>query len=217
MAAQEHEVTDDVVFLNPLTCGIYKDGGTRYKIDPISGRRTNDIDNQLGEQVDEFIERRPAPGVVRVPLDAVFANRVLVPRYYDNRWLEDFEALLQRERVDAISLGELEARRTISVRGGHGSPSNDNRNGSIPYVKVSDIRSLRINVNPTNLVTRAVAEQYWKGADSGLSEWDLLTPNRASSNIGEFAILLPGEEQIVVTKEVFIIRVSQNDEGWDPF
>ncbi|MBI5769481.1 MAG: hypothetical protein HZA93_17025 [Verrucomicrobia bacterium] len=31
-------------------------------------------------------------------------------------------------------------------------------------------------------------------------------------------ILLPGEEQIVVTKEVFVVRVADaNDEGWDPF
>ena len=40
--------------------------------------------------------------------------------------------------------------------------------------------------------------------------------NRASSNIGEFAILLPGEETIVLTKEVFVIRVIDNS-LLDPF
>ena len=74
-------------------------------------------------------------------------------------------------------------------------------------MKVSGIRGLRININPTNLVTESVARRFWRGSSSGLEAWDLITPNRASSNIGEFAILLPGEERVVITKEVFIIRV----------
>lgn len=72
---------------------------------------------------------------------------------------------------------------------------------------MSDIRGLRINVNPTNLVGESVARRFWRGDSSGLRAWDLVTPNRASSNIGEFAILLPGEERVVLTKEVFVLRV----------
>lgn len=210
--------TGDVVFLNPFTCGIYKDGGTRYKIDLPTGIRTEEIDNQLGEQVDQFVEGHEAPGVVRVKLEDIFSNQVLVPKYYDNRWLDDFQNLLSRERLTSISLGELEKNKILKVRGGHGSPGNDNRNGNIPYVKVSDIRSLRVNVNPTNLVSKAVAESFWRGVDSGLRAWDLITPNRASSNIGEFAVLLPGEEPIVITKEVFVLRLlGDGDTAWDPF
>ena len=52
---------------------------------------------------------------------------------------------------------------------------------------------------------------FWRGSKSGLQPWDLITPNRASSNIGEFAILLPGEEQVVLTKEVFVIRILESD------
>ena len=107
----------------------------------------------------------------------------------------------------------------ITVSGGHGSPSNDMRNGNIPYVKVSDIRNMRINVNPTNLVSIELAKRFWKtdNGKSNLCAWDLISPSRASSNIGEFAILLPGEEQIVLTKEVFVIRVHENDLGYSPF
>lgn len=83
-------------------------------------------------------------------------------------------------------------------------------------MKVSDIRGLRININPTNLVTESVARRFWRGSSSGLQAWDLITPNRASSNIGEFAILLPGEERVVVTKEVFVIRVL-NTKLFDQF
>ena len=120
------------------------------------------------------------------------------------------------EKLRGITIGELMSEGHIQVRGGHGSPGNDQRSGHIPYVKVSDIRGLRINTNPTNLVSESVAHRFWRGDKSGLNAWDLITPNRASSNIGEFAILLPGEEQVVLTKEVFVIRVL-NQDLVDPF
>jgi type I restriction enzyme M protein len=86
-------------------------------------------------------------------------------------------------------------------------------------VKVSDIRNLRINVNPTNLIPLELAKKFWrtKSGKSNLHGWDLVSPNRASSNIGEFSILVPGEEQVVITKEVYVLRVLQNDQGYDPF
>lgn len=216
----------EVVFLDPFTCGVHKDGGKRYKIDPQTGTRTDQVDDQLGEHVEQFLSGREElpPGAVRASLEDVFSKQVLVPRYYDERWLNGFRRLLDREGLGAVSLGELEDEGIIEVRGGHGSPSNDNRHGDIPYIKVSDIRSLRVNVNPTNLVTETVARRYWRGEGSGLEAWDLVTPNRASSNIGEFAVLLPGEERILITKEVFVVRVARGPEGgsggrpgFDPF
>ena len=141
---------------------------------------------------------------------------MLVPTYYDQRYNHPIEAFLKDRGIPGATLGDLLDAGVIAVRGGHGSPGNDQRTGSIPYIKVSDIRALRVNVNPTNLVSESVARRFWKGEESALQAWDLVTPNRASSNIGEFAIILPGEEQIVLTKEVFIFRVMKND-LYDPF
>ncbi|MDB9318038.1 hypothetical protein [Nodularia spumigena] len=143
---------------------------------------------------------------------------ILVPTYYDPRWDNDFDHFLESEQLDEITLGELEEQGIISISGGHGSPGNDQRVGEVPYIKVSDIRNLRININPTNMVPFPLAEKLWGGTNSGLQAWDLITPNRASSNIGEFAMLLPGEEDIVLTKEVFVIRIkSCFEQGWSPF
>lgn len=208
-----------VTFLNPNTCGIYKEGGTKYKIDPSTGMRTSEIDDELNEHTDLWLRGGEPPGLSCVPLEEVFDKRILVPRYYDQRWTEGYKRLLRKHGLDSMKLGELEDKGFISVRGGHGSPSNDVRQGEIPYIKVSDLRALRVNVNPTNLVPIAVAERLWKGKESGLRAWDLITPNRASSNIGEFVILLPGEERIVLTKEVFVIRVLEEAEsaGLDAF
>ena len=206
----------NVTFLNPRTCGIYKDGGPRFKTDPKTGRRTAAIDNELIDHVDSYLAGKSPEGCVSVSLGDVFNRRVVVPTYYDDRYNQPFRELVKRLKVDAVTIGDLVDEGTIQVRGGHGSPGNDQRSGHIPYVKVSDIRGLRVNVNPTNLVTENVARRFWRGSSSGLEAWDLVTPNRASSNIGEFAILLPGEEQIVLTKEMFVLRVLKTT-SIDPF
>jgi type I restriction enzyme M protein len=201
-----------VTFLNPRTCGIYKDGGTRFKTDSATGLRTDEVDNELIEHVTAYLKGKGvAPGAAALELEEVFSNHVLAPTYYDERYNEPIRRLLKAEHLDGITIGGLISKGYIHVRGGHGSPGNDQRSGHIPYVKVSDIRGLRINTNPTNLVSDSVAHRFWRGDKSGLEAWDLITPNRASSNIGEFAILLPGEEQVVLTKEVFVIRVLRTD------
>lgn len=207
---------DKVIFLNPRTCGIYKSGGVRYKTDPATGKRTEEIDNQLIEAVDSYISGEGSDCQFEVESKEVFKREVIVPTYYDERYNNGIQEVLGDLSVEGITIGELLDEGIISVRGGHGSPGNDQRSGHVPYIKVSDIRAMRMNVNPTNLVSRQVAERFWRGEESGLAPWDVLTPNRASSNIGEFAIVLPGEEEVVITKEVFIFRIEKSS-TWTPF
>jgi type I restriction enzyme M protein len=205
-----------VLFINARTCGIYKSGGIRYKTDPQTGQRTDQIDNELIEAVDALSAGKTSASTRSVALQDVEAAKVLVPTYFDNRYNQYIDLFLKGESLQGVTLGELLKEGVLSVRGGHGSPGNDQRSGTIPYVKVSDIRALRVNINPTNMVTEAIARRYWRGESSGLKAWDLITPNRASSNIGEFAIILPGEEQVVLTKEMFLFRVQKTN-IWDPF
>lgn len=208
--------SDRIVLLNPRTCGIYKNGGTRYKTDAKTGRRTNLVDNELIDAVNAYLSGKKSPGEARIRPSKLFESAVLAPTYYDQRYNAGIKTFLKKHSVSGVSVGGLLDSGTLAVRGGHGSPGNDQRTGHIPYVKVSDIRGLRINVNPTNLVSASVAKRFWRGKSSGLLAWDVITPNRASSNIGEFAILLPGEDQVVLTKEMFIFRIANSD-VWDAF
>lgn len=208
--------TYPVSFLNPKTCGIYKNGEDRFKINPTTGKRTEEIDNELLDSVVKFLSKKKCACQFDIPADKVFKAKVVVPAYFDKRFNAPIKQTLKKLGVDGITIGELIDRKIISVRGGHGSPGNDQRNGEIPYIKVSDIRALRMNVNPTNLAPLSVAERFWKGKESGLAAWDVLTPNRASSNIGEFAMIMPGEERVVLTKEMFVFRVL-DEKIWDPF
>lgn len=212
-----HEDSDVVTFMNPQTCGIYKNGSDRFVVDE-TGKRTDVIDNKLLEQAIEYSQGKKK-NQYDIALSTIYKSDVLVPQYFDQSLQQPFETLKSKYHFEGISIAELMDEGIITLTNGHGSPSNDLRNGTIPYVKVSDIRNLRINVNPTNLVAIELARKFWKTEDgkSNLKAWDLISPSRASSNIGEFAILLPGEEQIVLTKEVFIIRVNKNDYGYTPF
>lgn len=96
------------------------------------------------------------------------------------------------------------------------SPSAGERLGEIPYIKVSDLRAGMVNINPTNRVTHHVAERFWKDSSSGLQAYDLLCPERTSKNIGDFCILMPGQEQVVLTKEIIVLR-SGPKANFDPF
>ena len=208
---------DTITFIDSQTCGIYKNGSDRYIVDP-SGNRTNEIDNQLFNDVVKYSSGDIA-GFTTVLIKETQRRDVLVPRYYDQLFVAPFKSFLANHDLDSVSIGELCDNGIITITGGHGSPSNDLRNGTIPYVKVSDIRNMRVNINPTNLIPIELARKFWKGRSgkSNLQAWDLISPSRASSNIGEFAILVPGEEQIVLTKEVFVLRVQNNEYGYTPF
>jgi type I restriction enzyme M protein len=215
--AREEAEAGKVVMLNPRTCGVYKGGSRRVKV-TADGQRTNEVDNEMLENVIAWKAGSLPIGTVEVPIADAIAQDVLVPTYYDSRYAVAFDALKVQLGCEEVTIGKLMADGIITIRGGHGSPSNDVRVGSVPYVKVSDIRSLRVNVNPTNMIPRALAKLYWRGDTSGLEAWDIITPNRASSNIGEFALLLPGEEQVVLTKEMFIIRLTEKGRKIiDPF
>lgn len=75
---------------------------------------------------------------------------------------------------------------------------------------MSDLRAGQVNINPTNRVTEVVAKKFWKGAGSGLSAYDLISPIRTSKNIGDFAVLMPGQEQLVLTKEMLVLHANES-------
>ncbi len=197
---------DGAVFVSYAeTVGINKDGHTLYVVDSSTGRRTTTIDDGVSADIEALVDGGKARTGRWVP-DAEFT--VPVPTYYDTRQNNALEELVGKKfsGVTLRTLGDLVAEGGVTARAGHGSPSQDVRGGGVPYIKVSDIRAGQVNINPTNMVPKVVAERFWKGTTSGLKAYDLITPVRASKNIGDFAMLMPGQEDLVVTKEVLILR-----------
>jgi hypothetical protein len=95
------------------------------------------------------------------------------------------------EGFTTATIGELLDKGLLTIRGGHGSPSQDQRIGEVPYIKVSDLRAGLLNINPTNRIPLSVARSFWQGDTSGLQPFDLVCPERTSKNIGDFCVLCP--------------------------
>lgn len=192
------------------TVGINKDGNTLFRVDPTTGKRTDIIDDKVEIDVDALLGEREGSTSRWINSDDYTVG---VPAYYSEEYSASLRSLLSRPKFtgfEARSLADLIEAGQIIARPGHGSPSADLRDGEIPYIKVSDIRAGQVNINPTNMVPRVVAERHWRTDNSGLKAFDLVTPVRASKNIGEFALLMPGQEEIVVTKEVLFLRPGPN-------
>lgn len=190
------------------TCGINKDGNVLYTIVPSTGKRTETIDDRLMEDIDALVAGRPALTGRWVQRDHLSIG---APRYYDTRFMAALDDLLKRpvfKGFSARTIGDLIGDGFVTKRAGHGSPSADKRGGSVPYIKVSDIRAGQVNINPSNMVPEVVAQSFWRGPHSGLKPFDLVTPIRASKNIGEFAVLMPGQEDVVLTKEMLVLRTT---------
>ncbi|MEU6740515.1 hypothetical protein [Streptosporangium sandarakinum] len=212
------------------TCGLTKGGRLLPLVDPTTGKRLQEKDPDTGVLVDavndQLLEDMKAlvSGDVTETLRFIPSKdvslRTAVPVYYDRRFEEHFHEAMIEEAFSGFksaTLGELVEKDVITVRGGHGSPSQDQRVGDVPYIKVSDLRAGLVNINPTNRIPHVVArKQFWKGESSGLKAFDIMCPERTSKNIGDFCVLMPGQEQLVVTKEVIILRPGV-EADFDPF
>ena len=200
-----------VIISNAPTCGVNKDGLEQFSVDSGTGMRSETIDDRLYEDVLNIKTNNLSRGSIdKVELEKIYETKIAVPKYYEHISVEQInKEFSNNDFFILISLKELKEEGFIELFNGHGSPSADQRIGDIPYIKVSDLRAGQVNINPSNLIPRQLAENYWKGYCSKLKAYDLISPERASKNIGEFCVLMPGQENIVLTKEVIIIRSTE--------
>lgn len=229
---------DHVMVSTAPTCGLTKGGRLLKKVDPLTAKRLQVLDPETGEYIDAIndqlledmqalsaLDAAPSGVDASLPETLTFVKaedvrlRCAVPAYYDRRFHSHFTAAMAAPEFagfTSATLGELLAQGKIIIRGGHGSPSQEQRIGEVPYIKVSDLRAGLMNINPTNRVPRSVAERFWGGSSSGLRAFDLVCPERTSKNIGDFCVLMPGQEHVLMTKEIIVIRPGIGA-PFDPF
>lgn len=211
------------------TCGLTKGGRLLPLVDRATGQRVQIADPETGELVDAIDDQLKSDmealrvGQLTSTLRYVSADDVsmrnAVPIFYDRRYDDAFDEAMKSEKLSSFSsmtIREMVALELLTIRNGHGSPTQSVRVGTTPYIKVSDLRAGLVNINPTNRVPIAVAEKFWRGPSSGLRAWDLICPERTSKNIGDFCMLMPGQEEVVATKEVIVLRPGSKAH-FDPF
>ena len=186
--------------------------------DPDTGALVDAVDDRLLEDMEVLAglsenPDMPLPDTLSfVPAEKI-DPRCVVPLYYDHRSTDQFRHAA-RPAIRCLRASPTRRCKTSQamVRSSSaeamGRPSQEQRFGDVPYIKVSDLRAGHVNINPTNQVPRAVAEHFWHGTDSGLRAFDLISPERTSKNIGDFCVLMPGQEQVLTTKEIIVLRAG---------
>lgn len=200
------------------TCGLTKGGrllplinkvsGQKVRVkDPETGELISAIDDKLAEDMAALRQGKSTDTLTFID-EKDLSMRLAVPIYHDKRFDLEFDKALKTsfKNFESATIQELVEKEYITISGGHGSPSADQRIGKVPYIKVSDLRAGLVNINPTNRVPLKIAEKHWRGNSSKLQAYDLLSPERTSKNIGDFCVLMPGQEQVLLTKEIIVIR-----------
>ena len=223
MESQPHKPewfsNEEVLVVNAPTCGINKDGDVQFKVS-IDGTRSSDIiDDELNKTVEDLSKNdiKKLKYAQYISIKEIIDSKIWVPQYHDKFFKNSLSKIFDKSSFRIITINDLFKQGKISILKGHGSPSSDQRIGEIPYIKVSDIRAGQVNINPTNRIPLELARGFWKADNSGLQAYDLISPERASKNIGEFSVLMPGQENIVLTKEVIIIRSNVSNAEFDQF
>ena len=134
---------------------------------------------------------------------------VLVASYH---WRRPYEEALRSfataNNCTLVSIAELVKNGDLTLESGHGSPvSHFKGKGSVPYIKVSDIKNWRINENSKYFIPHDEASRI-RGSRR-LKSYDLVTPTRASKNIGLLGVVMPWQTHVVLTREILILRVSE--------
>ena len=141
-----------------------------------------------------------------------------VPRYYWNTKIEKAKIKAKKMNMYLISLGELLEKNILVSHQGHGSPQSRYKGrGPTPYIRVADIVNWDIYKNSTSMIPYEVYQSI-KGMNSiDLQEEDILFVRRGSERIGSVAMVSPFDKQVLLTKEIPVLRVNNNDIGLTSF
>jgi type I restriction enzyme M protein len=142
---------------------------------------------------------------------------IYVPRYYWDKKVKDLKKIAEKKNLDLIKFKDLIDKKIIKCYRGHGSPNSEFKGkGDIPYIRVKDIVNWDIYKNPTS----AIPENEYlrkKGKGIDLEEGDIVMIRRGSYRIGSVAMLSNYDKEILLTKEIEVIRIldKNNEYGID--
>lgn len=193
------------------TYGEDKHGRPRFRL--LDGKETGERDDEMADAAKLFrSSARPGESKLHFRFNQAEAieRGVLVASYWWRKpYQEALESFAAENDCDLVSIGELIDDEEIQVMPGHGSPkSHFKGRGTVPYIKVTDIKNWRIIENPKYFIPDNAADSLRRARP--LKPFDLVTPTRASKNIGLFAVVMPWQTQVVMTREIYVWRVADN-------
>lgn len=147
----------------------------------------------------------------------VHASKVYVPRYYWQQKEQELEKNAKKEHCSLISIKELIKKGVITHFDGHGSPESENKGkGEIPYIRVKDIVNWEVYKDPTSKIPFEVYNNMISEKKE-LQVEDILYVRRGSYRIGSVAMISNNDKEVLLTREILVLRVLPNDMGITPY
>lgn len=147
-------------------------------------------------------------------------QEIYVPRYYWNKRIEKILKEGEKKGYEFVQVKKLLDEKIISTSSGHGSPpSGFKGKGHIPYIRVADIVNWEVYKNQTALIPENIYTKIKGKNGIDLKEKDILFVRRGSYRIGSVAFVSPLDKEVLLTKEIQVIRVEieKNKYDIDPF
>lgn len=143
-------------------------------------------------------------------------DHIYVPRYYWKTGIKKIEEQAKAKRCKLVSMSELVKKNVLKEYDGHGSPESRYKGkGNIPYVRVADIVNWDIYKNYTAMIPETEYNRV-KANGVDLKPKDVLFVRRGSYRIGTVALLTGEELKLLLTREIKIFRVSNNEYSISP-
>ena len=188
-----------------------KHGHLLYRLDA-EGNRTEQLEDEMSEAAALLISDYGTPNKLKFSFKQTAARDagVLVASYFwRTPYLDALSTFASENQCELISIGDLVAKNELICESGHGSPKGQFKGkGSVPYIKVSDIKNWRINENPKYFIPDEEAKRLRR--KKTLKAFDLVTPTRASKNIGLVALVMPWQTHVILTKEILVLRCGKS-------
>ncbi len=147
-------------------------------------------------------------------------NDIYVPRYYWNKRAQNILEDAKKAGYEPIPMQKLLDEGIIAAYSGYGSPPSGYKGrGDIPYIRVADIVNWELYKNPTALVPREIYLQIKGKNGVDLKPEDIIFVRRGSYRIGTVAMVSPLDTEVLLTAELVIMRVINQDNEYniDPY
>ena len=179
------------------------------------------IKDDTKQIIQEIIERKENKGELKskfsrqltfkIKASEVKEKNILVPRFYWKTKLDLIKKDAARKNLTLISMQTLIDEGIIESFSGHGSPKGELKGeGDIPYIRVKDIVNWQPYIDVTSLIPREEYEKHFN-VSKMLKPKDILYVSRGSYRIGSVAMISPYDGEMLLTREIVIIRMKKQE------
>ena len=142
-------------------------------------------------------------------------KNIYVPRYYWENKIEEIKETSEKENLQLIPIKTLIEKKILNCFDGHGSPPAEYKGrGEVTYVRVKDIVNWEVYKDPTSRIPEEIYFQK-KGKNKNLNVNDVVYVRRGSYRIGSVAMISPFDIKSLLTREILVLRVinEENEYG----